>query len=303
MESGKDQSVTQPESTNNTPPAWAFAPEVAAARCQDFLRERLAATGHDGFVVGLSGGIDSAVAAALAVRATGAASVLGVMMPYRTSTPASVEDARAVAGVLGIATEQIDISPVVDGFLQVAGDLVADGHDGRVRRGNVMARARMIVLYDLSYREHRLVLGTGNRTEALLGYTTHHGDDACGLNPIGRLYKTEIRLLAEFLALPAAVRIKPPSADLWAGQADEDELGFTYAEADRLLHHLVDEGLEPRQLAALGFASELVAAVSQRVRQMAFKRVVPPVAEFADRPDPDLPVSEHGSGFKDGGIH
>jgi NAD+ synthase len=144
----------------------------------------------------------------------------------------------------------------------------------------------MITLFDTSRRDRSLVLGTGNRTEWLLGYTTLHGDAACGLNPIGQLYKTEVRLLADHLGLPREVLAKRPSADLWEGQADEDELGFSYADADRLLHHLVDEKLAPRQLASLGFAPELVERVTARLRAMAFKRGMPPVCGL-ERPSPD----------------
>jgi len=169
-----------------------------------------------------------------------------------------------------------------------------------IRRGNVMARCRMIVLYDRSARDGALVLGTGNRTEGLLGYTTMHGDNACGLNPIGQLYKTEIRLLAAWMGLPDAVLAKDPSADLWEGQADEDELGFTYAEADEILHLLVDQELGPRRLQALGHPAPLVERISTRVANMAYKRLVPPVAVFPGRRSPDDPGVGRST---DGGFH
>ena len=203
------------------------------------------------------------------------------MLPYATSSAASLVDAQAVASCLGMAVEKVDITPMADAFL--AGIPAGE----RVRRGNVMARCRMVVLYDRSARDDALVLGTGNRTEGLLGYTTMYGDNACALNPIGQLYKTEVRLLAAHLGLPAAVLTKAPSADLWEGQADEDELGVTYAEVDRLLHALVDDRLGERQLAALGFEPALVARVTARVKAMAFKRRLPPVAAMPGRPDPD----------------
>jgi len=262
-------------------PEWAIDPTTAITRCTTFIGETLAATGHDGVVVGLSGGIDSAVSAALAVGALTAAQVLGVKLPYATSSPDSLADADAVARHLGIATEQVDITPMVDAYLKNAG--AADP----VRRGNVMARVRMTVLYDLSARDRRLVLGTGNRTEDLLGYTTHHGDNASALNPIGQLYKTEIRMIAAQLGLPEAVLTKAPSADLWVGQADEDELGFSYAEADRLLHFLIDERLGPRQIEALGFSRGLIDTIAAKVAAMAFKRLPTPVAVFPGRLDPD----------------
>ena len=167
-----------------------------------------------------------------------------------------------------------------------------------------MARCRMIVLYDISARDGSLVLGTGNRTESLLGYTTMFGDNACALNPVGDLYKTEIRLLSRHLGLPEAVLTKAPSADLWEGQADEDELGFTYAEVDRLLVHMIDQDLGPRQLAALGFSPDLILQVSQRVQAMAFKRVASPVARFPGRVDPDGDKTDPtGVSYADGGFH
>jgi NAD+ synthase len=274
-------------------PAWAFTPETAAERCVSFLRDTVDGTGHRGLVVGLSGGIDSAVAAGLAVRALGADRVQGLMLPYTTSSPASLADARTVAEALGLAAETVAIAPMVDAFLAHEPDADA------LRRGNIMARCRMIVLYDRSARDHALVLGTGNRTEALLGYTTLYGDNACGLNPLGHLYKTEVRLLADWLDLPGVVLSKRPSADLWQGQADEDELGFTYAEADEILHALVDQGLGAERVAALGHAPELVARVAARMEAMAFKRLLPPVAVFPGRRDPEggLAVAAADGGF------
>ncbi len=281
-------------------PAWALEPSVAAAGAVAFIRDITAAAGMDQLVVGLSGGIDSAVAAGLAVKALGPEKVLGVMMPYATSSAASLTDAQAVAESLGMKTEKVDITPLANPFLDsIPGDQ-------QVRRGNIMARCRMVVLYDRSARDGSLVLGTGNRTEGLLGYTTMFGDNACALNPIGQLYKTEVRLLSAWLELPQSVLIKAPSADLWEGQSDEDELGFTYAEVDHLLHHMIDEGLADRQLASLGFGAEMVAKVRQRVRAMAFKRQLAPVAAMEGRPDPDAPArppEETSDDFKDGGFH
>jgi NAD+ synthase len=278
-------------------PEWAMDPAVATDGCVAFIRAALAGAGRDSLVVGLSGGIDSAVSAALAVRALGAGKVRGIMMPYATSSAASITDAEAVAAVLNLPTEQIPITPMADAFLA---DVPADE---LVRRGNVMARCRMIVLYDISARDGSLVLGTGNRTEGLLGYTTLFGDNACALNPLGQLYKTEIRLLARHLGLPEAVLTKAPSADLWEGQADEDELGYTYAEVDHLLVHLIDEGLGPRQLAALGYAPELITRVTDRVRAMAFKRTPVPVATFPGRPAAAGGDETGARSFTDGGFH
>jgi len=262
-------------------PDWAVDPAAAEETCGAFLRDRLSVSGHESLVLGLSGGIDSAVAAGLAVRALGPDKVLGVRMPYTTSSAASLEDAAAVAAALDMKFETVEITPMADPFLASIPD--AD----LVRRGNIMARCRMIVLYDISARDGSLVLGTGNRTEALLGYTTMFGDNACALNPLGQLYKTEVRLLSTWLGLPEAVLTKAPSADLWAGQSDEDELGFTYAEADHLLHAMVDGGLDDTALAELGFAPGLVTRVRTRMHSMAFKRVPAPVAVFVGRVDPD----------------
>jgi len=282
-------------------PDWATDPALAAERCQRFIAETLQTAGFERLVVGLSGGIDSAVAAGLACRAIGADKVLGVMMPYATSSAASLTDAQAVADKLGMATEKVEITAMADAF---SADVPADD---LLRRGNIMARCRMIVLYDRSARDRSLVLGTGNRTENLLGYTTMFGDNACALNPLGQLYKTEIRLLSAWLELPESVLTKAPSADLWTGQSDEDELGYTYAEADNLLHQMVDEGLGDRQLESLGFAPQLVNRVKNRLKAMTFKRLAAPVADFSGRPDPDQisagPVETEEIQYKDGGFH
>ncbi len=257
---------------------WLIPADEAAAQASAFIADTVAAAGAAGLVIGLSGGIDSAVAAALAVEALGRDRVHGAALPYRTSNPDSLADAQAVARKLDIPCEVCDITPMVDAFLT---EVPADAH---LRRGNVMARCRMIVLYDLSARDGTLVLGTGNRTETLLGYATLFGDAAFALNPLGDLYKAEVRALARHYDLPAAVLTKAPSADLWAGQTDEDELGFTYDEADRLLHAMIDDGLGDRRLAALGFAPELVDTVRARVAAQAFKWRPIPTARFPGRP-------------------
>ncbi len=274
-------------------PEWAFDPAMAAELCTTFIRTTLESAGMKKLVLGLSGGIDSAVAAGLAVRAVGAQNVLGIMMPYTTSSDASLADAAAVASVLGLETEKVSIAPMADAFLL---DIAPED---RIRRGNIMARCRMMILYDRSARDGSLVLGTGNRTESLLGYTTMFGDNACALNPIAELYKTEIRLLSAWLGLPESVLTKAPSADLWEGQSDEDELGFTYAQADEILHAMVDLEANDPELAQAGFPSEFVHKVRQRVQAMAFKRRLAPVARFAGRLDPDLVLVPR----KDGGFH
>jgi NAD+ synthase len=281
------------DTTNISPQEWAVEPAMAAKICGEFIQTTLALSGRKKLVLGLSGGIDSAVAAGLAVRAVGPENVLGIMMPYSTSSSASRSDAEAVAQVLGMETELVSIAPMADAFLK---DIPKED---RIRRGNIMARCRMVVLYDRSARDGSLVLGTGNRTEALLGYTTMFGDNACALNPIGELYKTEIRSLGAWLDLPESVLTKAPSADLWEGQSDEDELGFSYAEVDKILHAMIDLQWDDRELAASGFAREFVDRVRQRIKVMAFKRQLAPVARFAGRHNPDQADGVR----KDGGFH
>jgi NAD+ synthase len=236
-----------------------------------FLAGEFRTAGCSRAVIGLSGGVDSALAAFLTVRALGADAVLGVFLPYRTSSPASRAHGELVASALGIRTELVEITPMVDAYLERYG--IAD----RVRAGNVMARQRMIVLYDLSAREHALVVGTGNRTETLLGYSTLHGDAACALNPLGDLYKSQVWQLAAALGVPAEVVEKRPSADLWEGQTDEGEMGFAYRDVDRLLVQMVDEGRGDEELALRGFDAAFVADVRGRIARNAFKRRLPPV--------------------------
>ena len=242
-----------------------------------FIRDETRQAGFERVVLGLSGGIDSTVAAFLACEALGVGHVAGVIMPYRTSSPASREDAELVARHLGMAAPLVDISPMVDAYIGPAG--VTD----RVRAGNVMARQRMIVLYDISSRDRALVLGTSNKTEVLLGYGTLHGDMACALNPLGDLYKTQVWQLAGALGVPEQIIRKRPSADLWEGQTDEGELGFTYAEADRLLYYMIDERRNDGELAGLGFDLRLVQNVKEMVRKNQFKRRPPLIAKVSNR--------------------
>ncbi len=242
-----------------------------------FLREELRAAGLGRAVLGLSGGIDSAVVAFLAARALGPANVTGVMMPAAESSADSLADADRVASACGIGTRKVSIARMAAGYLD-------DRPEASVmRRGNVFARCRMIVLYDVSAELGALVLGTSNKTELLLGYGTLHGDLASALNPIGDLYKTQVRRLAEHLGVPESVRVKPPSADLWAGQTDESELGATYEELDRLLLRLVDERVPPDRLVDEGFDAAFVQAVARRVRANQYKRRPPVIAKLSSR--------------------
>jgi NAD+ synthase len=198
-------------------------------------------------------------------------------MPYRASSPASERDAHVVAAQLGATPLVVDISPQVDAYF--AGCPEAD----RNRRGNKMARERMSILYDISLARGALVVGTSNKTELLLGYGTIHGDMAHALNPLGDLYKTQVFALARHLALPAAVIDKPPSADLWEGQSDEQELGFEYATVDLLLHHMIDERRSRGELSALGFDGAFVEQIRRRVRDSQYKRRPPLIAKLSNR--------------------
>ncbi len=251
-----------------------LAPDYSGVRdaLLQFLRDECRRAGFERVVVGVSGGVDSAVAVTLAARALGSENVLGVMMPSASSNPASAKDAAELLAALGVRGETVSIAPMVDAFL--AGRPGTD----RVRKGNLMARARMIVLFDISARDRSIVVGTSNRTEILLGYGTLFGDTACGLNPIGELYKTQVWGLAAALGVPRAIIDKKPSADLWEGQTDEEELGFSYAQVDRLLVQMVDEGRDDDELVRLGFDRQFVAKVRERIRLNEFKRRIPLIA-------------------------
>lgn len=242
-----------------------------------FIRNEVTKTGHSRVVVGLSGGIDSTLSAYLGAEALGSSEVLGLVMPYRTSSPQSVQDASRVVEALGIRSRIIDITPMVDAYFALVPE--ADP----VRRGNKMARERMGILYDLSMAEQALVLGTSNKTELLLGYGTLHGDMASALNPLGDLYKTQVRQLARAMGVPDPILRKTPSADLWQGQSDEEELGFTYEQVDRLLYYMVDRRYSEPQIRALGFDAGFIALVSRRVQGSQYKRKLPVIAKISGR--------------------
>jgi NAD+ synthase len=223
-------------------------------------------------VVGLSGGVDSALTAALCARALGPENVTGFLMPYRTSSPESEAHATLVAESLGIATRTVDISDAVDGYLEKH-----EPDADPTRRGNVMARMRMIVLFDQSARLHALPIGTGNKSERLLGYFTWHADDSPPINPLGDLYKPQVWTLARHLELPAEVVEKPATADLVHGQTDEDDLGVSYPEADLILHHLLN-GRSTAWLVEAGFDPAGVDIVFRRLESTHWKRNLPTVA-------------------------
>ncbi len=243
----------------------------------DFLATEIRRAGFERAVLGLSGGLDSTLACYLTAEALGPQNVLAVRMPYRTSAPESLEHAGLVIQATGVQELTIPISDMVDPLLAH----VPEGET--VRRGNIMARARMIILYDQSAATGGLVVGTGNKTEILLGYTTLYGDSACALNPLGDLYKTQVRQLARAIGVPEVILAKAPSADLWKGQTDEAELGFTYAEVDRLLVLLVDGRYSPQACVEAGFEEAFVRAVIERIRRNQYKRALPLIAKLSNR--------------------
>ena len=255
----------------------AINPEVVRKLIVNFIRQEVTRTGFSRGVLGLSGGVDSSLVAFLAAEALGAENVLGVMMPYRTSDPRSEADGRAVAAALGIPARRLEITDIVDPYLNTQPDM------GDRRRGNVMARARMLVLFDQAAASQALVIGTSNRTETLLGYTTIFGDNAAAIQPIADLLKCQVRQLARAVGVPEAIVAKAPSADLWAGQTDEGELGFSYDQADQVLHLLYDPKFTAHEVAAAGFDLALVQRIQEIVRRNQFKRQTPPIAKVSPR--------------------
>jgi len=242
-----------------------------------FIQDEVRKVGFQRVVIGLSGGVDSSLAATLAARALGPKNVKGLLMPYRLSDPRSRSDAEAVVRQLGIAHELVDISPQIDPYFARYPDAEP------TRRGNKMARERMTILYDHSWAWQALVLGTSNKTELLLGYGTIYGDMASAVNPIGDLYKTQVWQLADAVGVPTAIVQKAPSADLWAGQTDEIELGFQYREVDRLLYYLVERRYSVAELEREGFPRPFIDVVMGKVRDSQYKRRLPVIAKLSSR--------------------
>lgn len=242
-----------------------------------FLRDEVHKVGLRRAVLGLSGGIDSALVAFLAAEALGPENVHVCIMPYRSSNPDSAAHARLVVEQLGISATELEITPMVDAYFAHFPEADA------MRRGNKMARERMTILYDHSAKDNALVLGTSNKTELLLGYGTLHGDMASALNPIGDLYKTQVWQLSTAVGVPQVIIAKQPSADLWAGQTDEQELGFSYRAVDELLYCLVDQRMERDELLAHGFAADFVDQIYSRVQNSHFKRRLPVIAKVSQR--------------------
>lgn len=272
--------MTAPDRNPNpadAPPELAIDLETAEALLVDFVRRESRKAGFSRVVVGLSGGVDSATSAAIACRALGPRNVLSVLMPYRTSSRDSLSDGRRVSRLLRARSVTVEITPMVDAYFRRRRGA------SRLQRGNKMARERMAILYDLSAARDAMVLGTSNKTELLLGYGTIHGDMASGINPLGDLYKTQVRMLALHLGLPEAIVWKTPTADLWAGQADEKDLGYSYAAIDRLLVLLVDRRATPSEAVAAGFPRRMVERIIERIVGSQFKRRPPLIAKLSPR--------------------
>ena len=242
-----------------------------------FIHSEITRAGFSHAILNLSGGLDSSLSCYLAAEAMGAENVLALRLPYKTSTPDSADHAQLVIDALGVKSLTIPITAMADGLIDLYPDM------DRIRQGNIMARMRMIVLYDQSQAFKALPVGTGNKTEILLGYTTLYGDSACAINPLGDLYKTQVRQLAKAVGVPQVILDKPPTADLWLGQTDEGELGFTYDEVDQLLYLLVDQRYRPEDCVEAGFSESFVRLVMEKVRRNQFKRLMPPVAKLTNR--------------------
>ncbi len=251
--------------------------DLAVRIITGFLRDEVGKFGFRRGVINLSGGIDSALSCYLAAQALGPENVHALLLPYKTSSPDSRADAEDVASRLGLEHTVIDITPQIDAYFDRFPD--AD----RLRRANKMARERMSIAYDFSQKFGALVIGTSNKTESLLGYTTLWGDMACAINPLGDLYKTQVRALARHLGVPEKIIAKNPTADLWEGQTDEDELGFTYEEVDQVLFRLIDERRPIPEIVAAGADEKFVRRVYEMVRASQFKRHIPLVAKLSHR--------------------
>ncbi|HAS79387.1 MAG TPA: NAD(+) synthetase [Fusobacteriaceae bacterium] len=243
----------------------------------NFIREEVRSAGFEKVVLGLSGGVDSAIVAFLAVKALGPENVLGIMMPYKSSSRESLEDAERVVKATGMRVKKIEITEMLDAYFAKEPDI------SDLRKGNKMARERMTILYDYSAKEKSLVLGTSNKTEILLGYSTQWGDSASAINPIGDLLKTQIWELSEYMGVPKEVIEKKPSADLWEGQSDEDELGFSYFLADEIINLLVDERYTKDEILEMGYSEKTIDSILWRIKTNQYKRKLPLIAKISSR--------------------
>ncbi len=242
-----------------------------------FIKDELSKFNYKRGIFGLSGGLDSSVCALLAVKALKPGNVIGLIMSYGKTFSEDVKDAQELSQLLGIKSKTIDISPMIDAYFSKYPS------KSRIAKGNKMARERMSILYDFSIREKALILGTSNKTELLLGYGTIHGDMACAINPLGDLYKTQIRQLAEHLGVPEKIRKKAPSAGLWTGQTDEKEIGISYAEMDKILYQLVDKRTPKKEIITSGFKKEDIEKMINLIKNSEFKRHLPPIPKISSR--------------------
>ena len=240
----------------------------------EFLRENFKKAGFSKAVLGLSGGIDSALVAYLLRDALGKENVLAIMMPYKSSNPDSLNHAKLVVEDLKINAKSIEITDMIDAYFK------NEKEASSLRMGNKMARERMSILFDYSSKENALVVGTSNKTEIYLGYSTQFGDSACALNPIGDLYKTNIWDLSRYLKIPNELIEKKPSADLWEGQTDEQEMGLTYKEADQVLYRMLEENKTVKEILAEGFSKDLVDNILKRMNRSEYKRRMPLIAKI-----------------------
>ena len=252
-------------------------PPFAEKLLTRFIKDELTKFHFEKGILGLSGGLDSTVCAYLAVRALGARNVIALIMPYKDAQTRDARDAADIVGKLKIRSHAVDIAPMVDAYYRKFPT------DSRVMIGNKMARERMSILYDFSEREKALLLGTSNKTELLLGYGTIHGDMACAINPLGDLYKTQIRQMARYLKIPDKILKKKPTAGLWAGQTDEEEIGLTYTKIDKILYQLVDLRKSKKELVAEGFLEKEVEKVIGLIKRSEFKRHLPPIPKISAR--------------------
>ena len=259
----------------------------------DFVKTETLKSGFDKLVLGLSGGIDSALSAFIGAKALGKDNILGIMMPYKTSSKESVEHAKLVIDALGIRSKLIEITPMVDEYFKLEekteekaetpGEEIIKEEMTPIRKGNKMARERMSILFDYSAKERALVLGTSNKTEMLLGYSTQFGDGACSLNPLGDLYKNQIWALSEYMGVPKEIIQKKPSADLWEGQTDENELGFSYETADKILYKLMEERKSKDDLIREGFDQLILEKIIKKIKLSQYKRKLPIIAKISSR--------------------
>ena len=259
----------------NMPEGLRISPEIVKNHLVHFIRNELKKAGFNRLVLGVSGGLDSTVVAFLSAEAIGAVNVTGVILPYSESNRENINDAEQVIKKLKINRRFVDITPMIDAYF------INHPTTDRNRRGNKIARERMSILYDISAELKALVIGTSNKSEILMGYGTLFGDLACALNPLGNLYKTQVRQLAIYLSVPDRIIDKPPSADLWKGQTDEGELGLTYEKLDTFLYYLIEQDYTDRMLQKKGFSSDFIKTVKDKIARNAFKRSLPKIADVS----------------------